>query len=390
MKTNVKYSIGLDIGQKEFHACVSVIDSLQKVTVKGSRKFGNSAVGFADFSEWLEKHLKEALPRVYVMEATGVYYENLCYFLYDKGFSVSVIVPSLSKKYAQSLGIHTKTDKVDSQILARLGAERCLSEWKPFTPSMSKLRKMTRQPENLQGIRSQLNNQLHAQESGHDREEMIENQLISLLSEIDKQLAEMAQGIKSLIENDAKLNRKWKQVEPILGVGMLSFATIVAETNGFVLFSNQRQLTKYAGYDVIENQSGKHSGKTRISKKGNSRIRRILHMPALWAVRAEDSIFAHLYNRIFEKTKIKMKGYTAVQRKLLTTIFHLWKQDEVYDIAHYKKTSEMHEPKTFFPLPQGETKANDKTESAPTCVEAERDRPPHKLVAESLLSVGQR
>ena len=50
-------------------------------------------------------------------------------------------------------------------------------------------------------------------------------------------------------------------------------------------FANQRQLVSYAagppgGYDVVENQSGNRSGKTRISKKGNSRIRRILHLPA--------------------------------------------------------------------------------------------------------------
>lgn len=354
MKTNVKYSIGLDMGQKEFHGCVSVMDTLQKVTVKGSRKFANSEVGFVEFSEWVKKHLKEDLPVVYVMEATGVYHENLCYFLYDRGSWVSVIVPSMSKKYAQSLGTHTKTDKVDSQILARMGAERCLEEWKPFTPSMMKLRKMTRQHESLQELRSQLNNQLHAQESSHNREEVIENQLVALIAKIDEQLKEMEKGIQNLITQDSVLERKWKQVEPILGIGMLSFATIVAETNGFLLFRNPRQLTKYAGYDVIENQSGKHKGKTKISKKGNARMRRILYMPAFWAVRAEGSTFANLFNRIFEKTKIKMKAYTAVQRKLLTTIFHIWKKDEVYDIEYHKKTSDMHESKPFFPLPVGQ------------------------------------
>jgi transposase len=45
-------------------------------------------------------------------------------------------------------------------------------------------------------------------------------------------------------------------------------------------FPNQRNLVSYAGYDLVENQSGTRSGKTRISKQGNHRIRRVLHLPA--------------------------------------------------------------------------------------------------------------
>ena len=59
--------------------------------------------------------------------------------------------------------------------------------------------------------------------------------------------------------------------------------------------ANQRQLVSYAGYDVIENQSGNRSGKTRISKKGNSRIRRILHLPAFNAVRFGEPTCQALY-----------------------------------------------------------------------------------------------
>ena len=41
--------------------------------------------------------------------------------------------------------------------------------------------------------------------------------------------------------------------------------------------------------------------------------------------------FVGLYERVFERTKIKMKGYVAVQRKLLTLIYALWKKDEKYE-----------------------------------------------------------
>ena len=100
------------------------------------------------------------------------------------------------------------------------------------------------------------------------------------------------------------------------------------------MIKNQRQLVSYAGYDVVENQSGNRVGKTKISKKGNSRIRRILHLPAFSVVTNGEIQFVDLYERVFERTKIKMKGYVAVQRKLLILIYTLWRNDEEYNIKH--------------------------------------------------------
>ena len=74
----------------------------------------------------------------------------------------------------------------------------------------------------------------------------------------------------------------------IKGIGITTAATIIAETDGFILIKNRSQLISYAGYDVIENQSGSSiNGKTKISKKGNKYIRRALHFPALSAVKRE-------------------------------------------------------------------------------------------------------
>ena len=83
---------------------------------------------------------------------------------------------------------------------------------------------------------------------------------------------------------------------------------MVAQTNGFELFENQRQLVSYAGYAVVENQSGKKAGKTSISKKNNARIRRILYMPALCAVTHQEPSLKALYERVYTPTGIKMKG----------------------------------------------------------------------------------
>ena len=119
----------------------------------------------------------------------------------------------------------------------------------------------------------------------------------------------------------------------------MTVATVLAETNGFVLFKSIAQLIKYTGYDVIEDQSGGHSGKTKISKKGNRRIRRALHMPAFNMIRYDVGNFKPFFERILEKHHLKMKAYVAVQKKLLVLIYTLWKRNEVFRLNEKVNTS---------------------------------------------------
>ena len=87
----------------------------------------------------------------------------------------------------------------------------------------------------------------------------------------------------------------------------------------------------YAGLDVAFKESGKFKGQTKISKKGNARIRQCLYMPALSATNHNEKIM-ELYERIIERNPtIKMKGVVAGMRKLLILIFVLWKKNEAYN-----------------------------------------------------------
>ena len=47
--------------------------------------------------------------------------------------------------------------------------------------------------------------------------------------------------------------------------------------------------------------------------------------------------FIDLFNRVYEKSGIKMKAYVAVQKKLLVMIYTLWKKDKSFNADH--KTS---------------------------------------------------
>lgn len=335
----LKYSVGVDISMKTFHASFCSIDLQQVVKTKSSHSFANNLEGFNKFQLWMEKnHSDKSVPLVVVMEATGVYYEQCGMFLFKLGYNVSIVLPNKAKKYLQALGLKSKNDKIDSMGLARMAAEQSLDTWQPMSDFFYQLRSLTRQRQSLQEMKTVFSNQLHAQEFSAFPSKVVIRQHKQLLKNLDSQVKEIDKAIKIHVQSNMEVGERIAKICTMKGVGILTAATVVAECNGFELFKNARQLVSYSGYDVVENQSGKHAGKTRISKKGNSRIRRALHLPAFSSITYEINPFKSLFERTLQKHNIKMKSYVAVQKKMLIMIYTLWKTNKEFDRNFIKPT----------------------------------------------------
>ena len=76
---------------------------------------------------------------------------------------------------------------------------------------------------------------------------------------------------------------------------------------------------------------------SRISKRGNSRIRAILYMPAVQC-RLHNKHLKRAYDRIVAKhPDKKMIAVTAMERRLLLLIYALWKGDRPYNEDYDKE-----------------------------------------------------
>lgn len=329
----VKYCVGIDISKDEMAVCFSQMDVQQRVTIKGSRKFSNNLRGWKSLEAWICRFCKHAdVPLILVVEATGVYYEGFAYHFKAQGYTLHVVLPNKSKHFAKSLNIKTKNDTVDAALLSRMGLERSLPAWKGMSPNMQKIKQLSRSRAALQQIRTRVSNQLHAHTHGHVPHKSIVKNMHQHLKFLDKQIKSLEDELVQSVANDPELQQKLDNICTIKGIGLMTAITVVAETNGFDLIENKGQLVSYAGYDVVENQSGiSLKGKTRISKKGNGHIRSALYFPALCAARYEPKL-QNIYQRILEKNpKVKMIGAVAVQRKLLVLIYTLYKKNEPYN-----------------------------------------------------------
>ncbi len=330
--------IGIDISKASFTACLCKRQLSGPESTSDVVEFENNKRGFNQFVKWSRKLTDNSIPLVYAMEATGIYYEGLAYHLSRLNQNVSVILPNKVKYFSKSLNIKTKTDIVDARIIAKMGVERSLALWQPPEPIFKQLRGLTRLYSDLKKERTTFGNRLAACQSGEDPLAFVVNSNKKIIKEIELQLAKCEKEIKTLIYSEEWLATKVEKLLSIKGVGLITIAIILAETQGFKLIRNGKQLVSYAGFDVVQRESGTSiKGKTRISKKGNSRIRAALYFPALVSSRFNKD-FKNIYERINAGKSSKMVGVTALQRKILLLIYSLWKKDQSF-IEDYPGTT---------------------------------------------------
>ncbi|MEJ7678041.1 MAG: transposase [Segetibacter sp.] len=148
-----------------------------------------------------------------------------------------------------------------------MGAEQVLDKWQPMGEFFYKLRSLTRHNQSLKEMHTAVSNQVEAAEQGMYHNQEIVQSLGKVTDLINLQIKQNVKAISAHINSRPEVAQKIANITAIKGLGELTVAVVLAETNGFELFKSISQLISYSGYDVIENQSGTHIGKTKISKK---------------------------------------------------------------------------------------------------------------------------
>lgn len=367
--TLIKQTIGLDVSKDKVDVCFAEQWSDKPFRVVSTKTFAITEKGFALLLEWIKKNRKESsVPLYLMMEATGVYYEKLAYLLHGKNYSVTVILANKGRKFAETLSEKQKTDAIDAKMLAQFAIEREHALWCPPSPIMLKIKRLCRERVDLLEQKTAALNQLHAKNISYEPNVNSMKRSQEFIKFCDELIEAIELEIKQTIQTDADIKQRIDNVCTIKGVAIVTAATVVSEANGFALFENKAQLVSYTGYDVPQKSSGgKQLQKPCISKHGNSHIRRALHFPAITAAKYNDHL-GNLSKRIIEKTSIPMKGYVAVQRKLLVLIYTLYKNNVPFDADYEQKLKEQKDQKLL--LQQGNTTTdtkNDKTNGRKIC-----------------------
>lgn len=334
----IKKVTGIDISKDSITVCFGTLDDALNQRISKSFTFSNDIKGFKKLIKCLSnidvfRTEDKDIPLWFVVEASGIYYENLAYFLSENNYSVSVILPNKIKNFLKTLENKSKTDSLDAAGITQFGLEKTLKQWKCPSPIFKELKELSRELTGTIEILTMLKNKLHAKEHSHEANDKTLNRLKDQIKFFQKQKKLIQKQIKDLVQSDKDLNDKIKKITTSKGIGFKTAVTVIAETNGFNLIQNQRQLTSYAGYDPKQRQSGKFKGKTPISKRGNKYIRAAVYLPAMSAVRWNEPL-KRLYKRLCISKNNKKVALVAVARKLLILIYTLWKKDQEFNLNY--------------------------------------------------------
>ncbi len=110
----------------------------------------------------------------------------------------------------------------------------------------------------------------------------------------------------------------------IKGIGITTVAGFIAEVGDITRFDDTKELQKLAGLELVADSSGKHKGKSRISKRGRKRLRYLLFEAAISVVgKNEEFRQIHEYYTTRDKNPLKkMQSLIAVSCKLIR-VFHV-------------------------------------------------------------------
>ena len=335
--------IGVDISKKKFTFCLCQSTEQDLHFYTKPKEFENSESGFRHLLEWSRKEVDSSVPYSFLMETTGCYHESIAIFLTRKGQTVFVVHANKAKNFARLNGQRTKTDLVDSKMLAMMGCDTAsLKAWPLPDEKYLHLREMSRLSEQLEKTRTQVLGRMEAVTHSGFVDRTVLNKHKALLKSIEKLQAANEKEMDELVDGDSAMRPGVQNINSIKCVGRKTAVLVVAETLGFHQMTSAKQVASYAGLDVKKEQSGDTDKKGHMTKRGNAHLRAGLYFPAMVASWSNPQLMDD-YNRICAShPQSKTIALVALERKLLCLMYSLWKSGKQWDpeYGQHKKQEE--------------------------------------------------
>jgi transposase len=328
--SNMIYA-GIDVGSEE----------LVVVTRKEGRNsspaiFPNNPSGHKRICRHITK--RGVVTRVCV-EATGVYTLDLAFALHSHpDIEVMVVNPRISRRFSEASGKRGKDDKVDAASLADFSRRMDFHPWEPPSEAALEARMITRRVYSLTKARTKEKERLHAAEVSSFTPKMVIDSIRESIEFLDRQIRELLDAARKLLENDDQLRRKLELLESVKGIAEKSSVMILSELATLPDCLGPRQWVAHAGLDPVVETSGKSVYvKKGISKRGNKYLREALFMPALVASQYQQGV-KNFKQGLLKRGKPKKLANVAVMRKLLHSIWGMFEHNRFFEDEKFHRT----------------------------------------------------
>lgn len=321
--------VGIDISKETFDAAMIVGNDKENIR---SAYFTQDRDGFKKFLAWVKESAGEGFGNtVYCMEHTGIYNIALVEFLCQQNLRVCL---ESGKQIKLSMGLQRgKNDKIDARRIAlyALKNEDELRHWQAPRKELTALKALLTQRNML------LQTKVNLEQNINELKAVGLKDQVKLLSKYNKGIKGIAKDIEqieadinTLIKEDESMNKMFKQITSVPGIGSITAIHLIVFTNEFKTVRGGKQLACHCGVVPFEYTSGKSiKGKPRVHHAANKTLKTLLHMCALAAIRVEGE-FKKYYERKIAEGKHKMSVINAIRNKLILRVAALIKNDKTY------------------------------------------------------------
>jgi len=264
----------------------------------------------------------------FVMEATGVYYIRLAFYLHQQSCKLSVVNALSIKRYIQMHLERNKSDKKDAAWICRYAIEQSPPYWEMPDSAYFESKQLYNAIRDYTEQIKRINNQLHSLRllpvPSKDTIKSLEKIIVCM----EKEIKQLEQKLQLLLEQWQP--EQLKNVSSIKGIGKRAAAMLIVFTQGFKHTQNHRQLISFAGLAPTQYSSGSSiQGKPRIYKRGGKNLRDVLYMCSMNAMKTNTACKA-LYERLRANGKTGKQALIAVCNKLLKQVFAVVKNNTLY------------------------------------------------------------
>ena len=307
----MKSVAGIDVSKASLDVCFR----------EKTKTFANDLAGFQALMRWCKG------AELVVMEATGSYHFDLACALHEKGFSVAVVNPARACYYAKSMGKRNKTDSVDAGVLAEFGRTHELELFVPPSEAERSLCRLVRLRSDLVVQRAQGKIRVQDPAVTEFERAMWKSQRVFF----DEQIAQVETEILNVLASEEGLTAAYGLLLGIPGIGTVTAWTILAEVRDIRRFDSAKKVAAFAGVCPSLRQSGTSlNGPGKLSRQGNSTLRKALYMAAVAAIRIDGS-FQDFFVRLVSQGKAKKTALVAVMHKLIRTAYGVLKSGSPFN-----------------------------------------------------------
>jgi transposase len=315
---SIKTWAGIDVSAK------TLVGRRWRAGQEEDREFGNDPAGHREVIQWLGKQARVCV------EATGVYHLQLALALEAAGVEVMVVNPRVAKDFARALSNRSKTDQVDAWTLLEYVRRMEFVAWQVPSRAVLELRELGRRLNELTRVSVEEKNRLHAKKTAAISAAVIAD-VKAHVRQVAVRIKAIEKAAVAVIKSDAGLHEQYEILVGATGIGSRSAVLLLTELAVLDPTMTVRQIVAYAGLDPRVYESGTSVDKpVRISKVGNARVRAILYMVALSAIR-HDRGAGRFYAVLVARGKKRMQAIVAVMRKLLHGIWIVLQRRVAWD-----------------------------------------------------------